>query len=370
MKVLHIGQLIGGIDVYIRNIVSHTSPDITHVIVCGNGDNFNRDFFDNRGIVLYQVDLYRKLSAWNDIKSFCSIMKLIRSEKPDVIHCHSAKGGFLGRMAGYLTKTRTLYTPHAFSFLSSPKLIKRLSYKLLERVAVFDSYLLACSESERELAIEQVGYKKERALVWQNSIPAIPAEDGESFMGDYRDNDYICYMARPSYQKNPSFLIKVMKEVHKRLPNVRFCLLGIGYHSPMVSGLKSGIHKYGLDGCVDIFPWLPHEKCLEYIRHSKIYITVSLYEGMSLTLLEAMSLGKAVVAPDVVGNKDCVEDGVNGFLLPFDEKLFADRVEELMANDDLRAAMEANSLRLFEERFMIDKRIVDLNNIYKNDYRG
>ena len=368
MKILHIGQLIGGIDVYIRNVIANSHADVQYAIIYGEDDNPQLDFFKNHNVKLYTTALHRNLNVIDDLKAFFDILKVIHREHPDVIHCHSAKSGFIGRIVGAITHIKTFYTPHAFSFLSTPKYFKRLLYRLLEHSAIMSSYLLACSESERKLGVEIVGYPKDRALVWHNSIPKAPAINNFDVVGNYRFNDYICYMARPSYQKNPGFLLNVMSEVHKRLPHLRFCLLGIGYHSPDLLFLKAGIAKLGLTGCVDMFSWLPHEICLEYIKHCKLYLTVSRYEGISLTALEAMSLGKVIVASDVVGNRDCVFNGQNGYLLPFDPSLFATKIAEIIRNDELRKRMEANSLRIFREKFFIDNRINELDKIYASDY--
>lgn len=57
-------------------------------------------------------------------------------------------------------------------------------------------------------------------------------------------------------------------------------------------------------------------------KELNVYLTVARYEGLPLAVIEAMSLGKAIVASDVVGNRDCVEDGYNGRLLPLRKSLF------------------------------------------------
>lgn len=121
MKVLHIGQMIGGLDVYIRNSIENASGDIEYVIMHGKEDNSKPVLSRGVEVKEYLTDLQRNLSATKDIKALWQAVKIIRREKPDVIHCHSAKGGIVGRTAGLLTGTPVLYTPHGFSFLSSPK---------------------------------------------------------------------------------------------------------------------------------------------------------------------------------------------------------------------------------------------------------
>ena len=171
IRIMHIGQMIGGLDVYIRNSVSYANDKFEYVIVHGKDDKSSPINRNGKPVKEYMIDLYRQPNIVNDTKAIWEAICIIKKEKPDIIHCHSAKGGFIGRIAGFLTRTITAYTPHAFSFLSSGSLVKRKIYLMLERSVKFNSYLLACSESEREMGIKEVHYADNHALVWSNSVP-------------------------------------------------------------------------------------------------------------------------------------------------------------------------------------------------------
>lgn len=170
MQVLHVGQLIGGLDIYIRNSIIFASGDIDYVIVHGKGDNSKPVYSNGVQVKEYLTDLQRDLNPLKDLKALFQVIKIIHREKPDIIHCHSAKGGIIGRVAGFLTGTPTLYTPHGFSFLCSPSKKKQWVYKMLERMARLNSYMLACGESEQLLGISEIGYSREKALCWHNCV--------------------------------------------------------------------------------------------------------------------------------------------------------------------------------------------------------
>ena len=178
-------------------------------------------------------------------------------------------------------------------------------------------------------------------------------------------NRYVCYIGRPSYQKNVLFFVDVANEVHRFHPEVKFLLLGVGYYSPDLAAVQAMISKYHLEDVVELQPWLTHAETLEYVRNSLLYLTVSRYEGLPLAVLEAMSLGKCIVASDVVGNRDCVCDGYNGRLLPLEKDVFAKSLSELIEDDTQRCKYGENSRKLFEEKFLIEKRINDLENTYR-----
>ena len=144
MKVLHVGQMIGGLGVYIRNTVTYISDEFEFVIVHGETDNSKPVMKNGKEVKEYTISLYRKLNPLKDLKGLIQVIRIIQKEKPDIIHCHSAKGGFIGRMAGFLTRTKTFYTPHAFSFLSTQNKIKKqiLADKKISSIKILAFYRL------------------------------------------------------------------------------------------------------------------------------------------------------------------------------------------------------------------------------------
>ena len=72
--------------------------------------------------------MVREINLHKDLKSLLQIINKIRQLKPDLIHCHSAKAGILGRITGLLLNTPTFYTPHAYSFLSTDNKYKKIIF--------------------------------------------------------------------------------------------------------------------------------------------------------------------------------------------------------------------------------------------------
>ena len=114
-----------------------------------------------------------------------------------------------------------------------------------------------------------------------------------------------------------------------------------------------------------LMPWVSHADCMEYVSKFSFYLSTAIYEGLLLAVIEAMSVGKAIVASNVVGNKDCVKNGVNGYLLPMNVSDFADKIVELAQNDELRNNMGKESRELFIEEFYIENRIHLLQEKYE-----
>lgn len=383
MKILHIGNLKSGIDTYVRNTVALASDKFEFVIVNGADDNSKPYMRHGKQVKTYSIDMYRALNPVKDMKAVMQAIKIIKKEKPDLVHCHSAKGGVIGRFAAFFTGTKVVYTAHAFSFLSAESAKKKKVFLLLEKIAKLNSCLLACSGSERELGIKVVGFKVKKAFAWNNAVPdvdkgltrisqisRISSQKNESSdlpvpkVGER----YITSIGRPSYQKNPLFMVEVAHGIHLKHPDIKFYLLGVGFYSPMLEDMKKLIHQYDMDDTFYLLPWLSHEETLKYVKGSMLYFMTSLYEGLPISVIEAMSLGKAIVASDVLGNKDCVKDGYNGYLLPLKEEVFVEKMNDLIENDEKRKEMEKNSRSYFESDFFIDNRIKALEEIYTEVY--
>ena len=383
MKILHIGNLKSGIDTYVRNTVALASDKFEFVIVNGADDNSKPYMRHGKQVKTYSIDMYRALNPVKDMKAVMQAIKIIKKEKPDLVHCHSAKGGVIGRFAAFFTGTKVVYTAHAFSFLSAESAKKKQVFLLLEKIAKLNSYLLACSGSERELGIKVVGFKVKKAFAWNNAVPDVDKDltriSQISRISSQKNESsdlpvpkigerYITSIGRPSYQKNPLFMVEVAHGIHLKHPDIKFYLLGVGFYSPMLEDMKKLIHQYDMDETFYLLPWLSHEETLKYVKGSLLYFMTSLYEGLPISVIEAMSLGKAVVASDVLGNKDCVKDGYNGYLLPLKEEVFVEKMNDLIENDEKRKEMEKNSRSYFESDFFIDNRIKALEDIYTEVY--
>lgn len=363
MRILHIGQMIGGLDIYIRNSIQYNKAEQNeYIIVCGKEDKHQSIGRDGKSVREYPISLYRSLNPVNDLTALIQAVKIIKREKPDVVHCHSAKGGIIGRTAGWMTGVKTFYTPHAFSYLCTPSKLKRWVFLTIERLTRFKTYVLACSESEQEMAMAEVGYDTQHALVWHNAVPDASQEHGKVI--DMQE-PYACYIGRPCYQKNTLFLLDVIKKVKDKGCGLKFVLLGVGYHSPELEAMKAKMAELGLEDTIKLEPWISHADCQEFVRKSLFYISTALYEGLPLAVVEAMSNGKAIVASDVVGNRDCVRNGENGYLLPLDADAYAERIIQLLNDNELRGRMEKASRELFLKEFFIENRISYLQNKYE-----
>src|SRR5690606_3452684 len=174
------------------------------------------------------------------------------------------------------------------------------------------------SESERQRGLKEVGYDQSKALLFNNSILPICLNDE-----DYKSpvdsmkipDEFICTVGRPSYQKNIEMMIEVVKVLHEKGCKLHLIVLGVGEYSPNIGAVESLIKKYGLEKNITLVKWMERSEVFKIIKKSKLYISTARYEGLPYSIIESLSLGKACVVTNSDGNRDLIQDSVNGYVV-------------------------------------------------------
>lgn len=302
MKIVHVVECFaGGVFSFLSNLTNELDKEEYIVIYGINRDNTPSDFrekFPPNTKFIPWKNASRSLNPLKDIKALWELYIILkRIDGIDIIHLHSSKAGFLGRIVSFLLgkSKKTIYTPHAISFLRldvSPK--KRKIFIAMEKFAsFFGGKIVACSQSEKE-AIEEQGIKNVTFI--NNGIKPLQIEKKVNTS----DKITIISVGRLSIQKNPKLFNDIALEFIDNL-NIQFIWCGDGE-------LKSELTSPNIK-CTG---WIERKELENYLASADIYLSTSLWEGLPLSVLEAMSIGLPVVLSDCVGNKDLVED--NGFL--------------------------------------------------------
>ena len=227
---------------------------------------------------------------------------------------HSSKAGVIARISSLFFKIKVFYTPHAFSFLSTNSFFKRQLYIFIEKVLkTNNTFVLATSVSEKNQAEHIIGYPSSKVMVLNNATPPFDLSTIKAYPVIH--SNYICTVARPSYQKNVEMLLDVFLLITNKCNDIHLFIIGAGEYSPDLNKIKKIIVKNNLESNVTILPWIARTNVLSIIKNSKIYVSTSRYEGMPYAVIESMSLKVPCVLTDVDGNRDLVEDGYNGYII-------------------------------------------------------
>lgn len=366
IKIVHIAKPISGVGVYIDLLTKYIDANqFTNILICNTKDDIiePKNKFGKK-IKIHHANLFRKINPIKDLKALISIVKILKKEQPDIIHCHSAKAGILGRIAGFYLQIKTFYTPHAYSYLSQNGKIKRGFYKFIEKtISSLPAITLACSKSEYNRAAKELKIDQKKLRVWNNSI-----EEQINLTNIKTSVDlprtYICTIGRPSYQKNTELLINSIVEVKKQIKNVHLVILGAGLYSPSLEKINNLIEKQQLKSNVTIIPWLDRLSTLKILENSLLYVSTSRYEGLPYSLIEALALSKPCVVTNVDGNKDLISNNKNGFVVGENQFEIAEKINLLLTENLLRREMAKKSKDLFFANYSIIKNISKLEEIY------
>lgn len=366
IKVVHIARPVAGVGVYISLLSKYINNDnFINSIICNNNDkviDVHNSFGDK--IDHFHCNIKREIDIINDFKCLFKIIRILRKEKPDIIHCHSAKCGILGRIAGRILRIKTVYTPHAYSYLSAESKKEKYFLRKIEQFfGFFKGYTFACSNSEYQRAINELKIKKEKVHLWNNSIENEIVLENSKFLNDL-PKEFICSIGRPSYQKNTELLIETVSILKERRNNIHLVILGVGFYSPTLEKIKKTIKDKNLSNNITLIPWLERNKSLAILNKSLVYISSSRYEGLPYSVIEALSLGKPCVLTNVDGNKDLVNNNVNGYLVNLNSSEMARKIEEILENKIIRRYMGKNSRKDFEIFYDVNKNIKSLENLY------
>ena len=305
-KILNIVEAFGGGVFTMMNDLTNELCDEYEVVIAYSmrkqtPDNF-KELFDKKIKFIEVKNFTRNINLIKDTKALAELRKIIKEENPDIIHLHSSKAGVLGRLVASGKKYRILYNPHGFSFLKKDdSKYKRVIYRLIEKIMTWvnsQCTIVGCSYGEYEEA-----KKLSNNSVWiNNGINLKELENKISLLDKHKidfDNLKFCTVGRIGYQKNPI----VFNEIAENLPNNNFVWIGDGELRGELTAKN-----------ISILGWKNREKVLRELNKNDIFILTSLWEGLPISLLEAMYMKKICIVTNVIGNRDVVEENKNGFI--------------------------------------------------------
>lgn len=159
------------------------------------------------------------------------------------------------------------------------------------------------------------------------------------------------------------YFLRALPAIVRRQPETRVVLLGDG---PLKGDLQDIVAELGLDEYVHFGGSVPNSEMPRYLNSSDIYVSTSLSDGTSVSLLEAMACALPVVVTDAPSNLEWVENGVNGFIVPRrDSTILAERVCRLLADESLRNRMGNKNLLIARERADWSRSFETLEEIYR-----
>lgn len=356
MKIIHIVEsFAGGVFDFLVDL-TQGMPNHEHIIIYAKREhtpeNFKDLFPSNTQFILWS-NATREISPKKDFLALKELITYLKNFKDaDAIHLHSSKAGFLGRIASRVLglQNSVLYTPHGVSFLR--KDVSRLKHKIFVYLEKLGSWcggnVIACSESEAEAF--QI-YNIDANYV-NNGIQCNSFSNANKTINHKKIK--IGTIGRITYQKNP----KLFNDIAEHFINnddIEFVWIGGG--GELEADLKApNIIKTG---------WLSRDEVDIELSNIDIYLSTSLWEGLPLSVLQAMCAEKPLVLSDCVGNKNLVKKDYNGHLFNgIDEAIKS--LNSITQNRESIEHFGKHSQKLVQKEFSINQMVDGYKQLYKD----
>lgn len=359
MKVIFVitrSDVMGGASVHLLDLAAGLQScgyDIT-ILVGGQGV-FLQHAQDRSLSCISLKYLTREIDLVIDIKAIFELRGVLKRLKPDLIHLHSSKAGIIGRISAIGLPAPCIFTAHGWAFTEGVSPRRRFLYRFIERlIAPLAKRIITVSDYDRTLALAgRVALPGQLAVV-HNGMPDISAKMRAQRVA-LGDIVRFVMVARFEAPKDQLSLLRAFAA----LPSGQWRLELIGDGPQMQAaidlatslGLADSVIFSG--ACIDV---------ASRLAASDVFILISRWEGLPLTILEAMRAGLPVIASDVGGVAEAVQDGETGYLIKRDATgLLIERLGLLLADVEMRRRMgEAGRLRYesdFTFSLMLDKTI-------------
>jgi len=308
--------------------------------------------------------LGRSISPMADARAFLSLVAMIKREKPDVIHTHTAKAGVLGRLAAILAggdalKVHTFHGHLLHGYFSGWKV--RLVIAIEKFLATRTDVLIAVGTQVREDLIAAGIGQREQYQVFFPGLPAPDSIDRDSARKALAldvDAIYCTFVGRLTQIKRPDRLLDVAAACVGRELNIHFLVAGEG---ELFEESKERAAREELP--VTFLGW--RSDIDQLFAASDIAILTSDNEGIPLTLIQAAFAGIPIVAPRVGSISDIVIDGETGFLTSTQPGAMASALSALVTDEDLRYELGSVGRVHAEKYFSLAKSLADHASLYE-----
>lgn len=352
-------DVIGGASVHLLDL-AHGAQRAGHdVTILVGGDGIFFESAKGRGLSCFSLKyMKREIEVASDFLGFFEIRRFIKKLRPDIVHVHSSKAGALGRLACKSLSVPVIFTAHGWAFTEGVSERRRKIYTFIERyMAQISDKIITVSEYDRRLALAR-GVGSEKGIVTiHNGMPLLPKKQRGNDCSKDEDAVFLIMVARFDEPKDQRALVKALaplKELKWKLE-----LVGGG---PLLEETRQVAEKLGLKDRVTFSGFC--NDVAKRLERADIFVLISHWEGLPLTILEAMRAGLPVVASDVGGVSETIVNSETGFLVPRgNEQALTNALSYLIGSKRARETMGERGRCKFERCFtfeMMLKRTFDI----------
>lgn len=348
----------GGAFGHVAGLTRALAADGHEIAVCGPHSE-HRDELDAEVI---EVAMDRAPSPAADLRAVRGVARAIRGFRPDLIHAHGSKGGTFARLARLrYPRIPLVFTPHNYAFNNwFASRAERAAYRAIEvALAPLASRVICVCEAERRAAA-RIGPRSRLRVVYNGVEPFREVVANPTAEALAAEGPLLVSVTEFQPPKGVPTLIEAMPAILAAQPDARLAVAGDGFLRAEIEAL---IARLGVGERVKLLGQIPEVSGL--LAAGDVFVLPSWSESFPYSVLEAMSMSLPIVATDVGGVGEAIEDGVTGRLVAArDPAALADAAIELLGDRARGKALGAAARERVLERFTFERTVAGVRGVY------
>jgi glycosyltransferase involved in cell wall biosynthesis len=359
---------VGGPAIQVSNLEQYLDNSIfEHMLITGECERDEIDYLDINQLPM-QVKrvsgLGRSINPVKDILAFFTIRRAIQEFQPHIIHTHTAKAGFLGRLAAF-TVWKEIYLVHTFhghlltGYFSTFK--TKIVVVLEIILARYTHALIAVGNKVRDDLISAGIGDDRKFTVINPGLEISVSKSRDVIRGELKiqkSSFVICWLGRMAPIKRPERLIEIAKVLNHQGFDFKFLMIGGG-------ALYSTMETLAQDSQLPIILTGWRTDVGDLLNASDLLLLTSDNEGTPIAIIQAQMLGVPVLATDVGSVKEVLIDGKSGYAKTYDAAIFSEIIQKFAKNAELRQIFKETALKFSSKSFSIESFVNHHEKLYR-----
>lgn len=346
---------MAGAQKHVLSLLRGLESKFEFVLICGERGYLTEEAESSGIRVFVEPFLKRSIGFSQDFRAYLRVLKILRSLKPNIVHAHSSKAGVVGRVASKSLGLRVVFTAHGWGFLTSKGALYSVAVYTVEWLMSMLSDKIICVSKFDAVKAKKFPLPQSKITTIYNGVePSLKHVQNRSQTTRIK---VVC-VARLSPQKNIACLLKAIAASEAK---PELILVGDGVQR---RELEATAFRLGLESRVD---FLGERKNVEdFLCEADVFVLSSNWEGLPISVLEAMRAELPIVATRVGGLSEVVRDGQNGYLVERDDfEGMAKAIDKLAFDPVSRKRLGHESARIFNKEFSVERMLEETQNIYQ-----
>ena len=350
---------IGGAEELLLLTIKNLNRHKFRPIVCYlYGERLEKEI-ENLGVKVINLKMKNKF----DISVLFKLYSLIKKGRFNIIHTHLFHANIIGRIMARLLNVPVIISTQHYSFAYNGKLgmfLEKITAPLADRI-------IAVSEAAKRYCTDEEGILPEKLQLIYNGVD-LSMKDRINGKSDLRtqfslnNNFVIGNIGRFAEVKGHRYLLMAVAEIIKKISNIKLVFVGYGPLKRKIIRLTNALDISKNVILIDSRRDIP-----QILDLFDLYVLPSLQEGLSITLLEALAMGKPSIATAVGGNPEVIINGESGILIqPKDHQALAEAIINLLNDREKANALGLNGRLRVKERFDIKRTVSETESLYEH----